>query len=348
MSKNIQYICPLCKSGRLILLKNAYKCGCCEKEYKIISEIPDFRIYPFPYSANEDSEVRILLDNYDRLDFLSLYKLRQSFFLDKNKSKDSLRKAEELHALSLKNLLGYHMDHSDVFSTNMKRFWAIIGKRINHGKEMSLELGCGRGTQIPDMLSIYKNVIAIDNSFSELIVTKKLLNQKKIAEKVCLVCACSESLPFMEKSFDAINMRSVLEHVEDQRSSLCEVHRVMRTGSILLLEIPNRFTFREEPHVKIYGVGFMPRRWMKGYVDLVTRKQLTFGGIRTLSYFELKALIKMIFGTQWEHRARLIDESRPGVTFIGKLYRKSRIFKKIVENIFVKFFCETHYLAIWK
>lgn len=344
----MHYICPMCKSDQIYISKTAYKCENCKKVYKIIAGIPDFRIYPFPYSNNEDTEVNILLENYDNLDYLNLYKLRQSFFVDKDKDEDELRKVRELHAASLKSLIDYHIDHSDIFSTNMKRFRHIIGKRVVHEENTALELGCGRGTQISDMLSIYRNVIAIDNSLSDLIVTRKMIEEKGVADRVKLVSACSESLPFTSDSFNVVNMRSVLEHVEDQERSLDEISRVLKRGGILLLETPNRFTFHKEPHVKVYGVGFVPRKWMRKYVELMTKRQITFQGKRSLSYFELRALLKKTFDTHWEHRVFLIDESRPGVTLIGKIYRRFGLAKRFVENLLTKFFCQTHYVAAWK
>jgi ubiquinone/menaquinone biosynthesis C-methylase UbiE len=290
----------------------------------------------------------MLLENYGNLDYLNLYKLRQNFLVDKNKDEDELTKVKELHESSLKSLVDYHADHSDIFSTSIKRFKHIIGKRIIHEEETALELGCGRGTQISDILSIYRNVIAIDNSLAELIVTKKMIEQKGITDHVQLACACSESLPFVPESFNAVNMRSVLEHVKDQEGSLEEIYRVLKKGGILVLETPNRFTFHKEAHVKVYGVGFVPRKWMRKYVDLMTNKQVTFEGKRSPSYFELRALLKRAFDTHWEHRVFLIDESRAGITFIGKIYRKYDLVKKLFENPLAKCFCQTHYVAAWK
>lgn len=261
----MQYICPICKSEQLSIAEDTYKCGNCKKVYKIIAGIPDFRIYPFPYSHNEDTEVKLLLENYDNLDYLNLYKLRESFFVDKNKDEDEIKRVRGLHERALKNLIG-QMDYSTIFSTNIKRFRHIIGKRIVHEEETALELGCGGGTQIPDILSIYRNVIAIDNSLAELIVTKKLLEQKGMTRNVGLVCACSESLPFVSDSFNVVNMKSVLEHVEDQERSLQEIYRVLKRGGILLFTTSNRFTYSKEPHVNVYGVGFVPRKWMRKYV----------------------------------------------------------------------------------
>jgi ubiquinone/menaquinone biosynthesis C-methylase UbiE len=113
------------------------------------------------------------------------------------------------------------------------------------------------------MFSIYKSVIAVDNSLADLIVTKKLLEKKGITDRIQLICVHSESLPLMPESFNALNIRSVLGHVEDQDSSLYEVHRVLKKRGILLLETPSRFTFHKEPHVKVSGIGFVLRKRMK-------------------------------------------------------------------------------------
>ena len=157
----MRYICPACKSDRLSVSDDICECGSCRRLYKVIAGIPDLRIYPFPYSNNEDTEVRILLENYDKLDFLSLYELRQSLLLDKTRAEVELKKVRDLHKSSVRRLVEYHMDYSNIFSTDMKRFRHIIGKRIVHEDGTALELGCGKGTQIPDMLSVYKNVVAV-------------------------------------------------------------------------------------------------------------------------------------------------------------------------------------------
>ena len=296
----MHYICPNCQCDQLYSPGKYYACEGCQERYRIIYGIPDLRIYPFPYSDREDVEVRTLLESYDRLDFIGHCRLRFGFFLDNSKTEKELQRVHDLHEASLKNLVD--MNHSNIFSTNLKRFRHIIGRRVTHAEGTALELGSGRGTQLPDVLSIYRNVIAMDNSMAEMILTKKLLEQKGLLERVQLVCACSESMPFPAGSFDAVNMRSVLEHMEDQERSMLEIHRVLTAGGILLLETPNRFTFGREPHVKVYGVGFVPRHYMRGYVDLLTGGQLTYGGIRNLSYFELRTLLRKTFGTTWEHQ----------------------------------------------
>jgi SAM-dependent methyltransferase len=46
------------------------------------------------------------------------------------------------------------------------------------------------------------------------------------------------SLPFESESFDAAVLGEVLEHIEDDRQALAEVHRVLRPEGVLALSVP--------------------------------------------------------------------------------------------------------------
>jgi ubiquinone/menaquinone biosynthesis C-methylase UbiE len=50
----------------------------------------------------------------------------------------------------------------------------------------------------------------------------------------------SERLPYDDGCFDVVISHHVIEHVEDQRLHLAEIHRVLRTGGIAYLATPNR------------------------------------------------------------------------------------------------------------
>jgi SAM-dependent methyltransferase len=51
----------------------------------------------------------------------------------------------------------------------------------------------------------------------------------------------SEHLPFASGSFDGVLMNEVLEHVEDERAALAEIHRVLAPGGLLVMFCPNRW-----------------------------------------------------------------------------------------------------------
>jgi SAM-dependent methyltransferase len=62
-----------------------------------------------------------------------------------------------------------------------------------------------------------------------------------------------ENLPFAEASFDSVTMLDVLEHTRDERSTLSEVHRVLRPGGLLVLTVPARhvFSFLDPDNAKL-------------------------------------------------------------------------------------------------
>jgi SAM-dependent methyltransferase len=54
------------------------------------------------------------------------------------------------------------------------------------------------------------------------------------------VCASGEALPLAGETMDVITFFEVLEHVENERRFLEEVHRVLKPGGLILLSVPNK------------------------------------------------------------------------------------------------------------
>ena len=59
----------------------------------------------------------------------------------------------------------------------------------------------------------------------------------KVGLDVCL--GTLNTCIFADNSFDAVTLLQVLEHVADPRETLMKVHRVLRAGGIVLVEVPN-------------------------------------------------------------------------------------------------------------
>lgn len=62
-----------------------------------------------------------------------------------------------------------------------------------------------------------------------------------------------EELPFADASFDSVTMLDVLEHTRDERSTLAQVHRVLRPGGLLVLTVPAQhvFSFLDPDNAKL-------------------------------------------------------------------------------------------------
>ena len=132
-------------------------------------------------------------------------------------------------------------------------------------------------------------VFGIDIAMRWLIIARKRLEEEGFG-LIPLACACAERLPIAPRSLSNIIAGDVIEHVGDQRATLFEAFRVLRSGGRLFLASPNRFSIAPEPHVGVWGVGYLPRRWMPAYVRIVSR--LDFRGIHTLGYSGWSSLLR--------------------------------------------------------
>ena len=101
---------------------------------------------------------------------------------------------------------------------------------------------------------------------------------------MCRSFAPAEALPFRDETFDAAVGGDVIEHVGDAQKTIAEAHRVLRPGGRLFLATPNRHSLGLEPHVGVWGVGFLPRKWMPTYVRVVSGGD--FRAIKTRSFLD--------------------------------------------------------------
>ena len=85
---------------------------------------------------------------------------------------------------------------------------------------------------------------------------------------VPMYAASAERLPHSDASLDVVVADSLLEHLDNPAQALAEWARVLRPGGTLLVWSPNRFSLAIDPHVRLWGLGFLPRRWQAPYVKL--------------------------------------------------------------------------------
>ena len=73
----------------------------------------------------------------------------------------------------------------------------------------------------------------------------------------------------------------VIEHVADQARYLAEIDRIAADGATIALATPNRFSLAAEPHVQVWGVGWVPTRFQARYVRARSGRAYDF--VRLLS-----------------------------------------------------------------
>jgi SAM-dependent methyltransferase len=168
-----------------------------------------------------------------------------------------------------------------------------------------LEIGCGTGGLLIAAARQYDRVIGVDIAFRWLAIATRRIQEAvrtgeltpEQASRIQLLCACAERLPLPEESFDLVVGASTIEHAQNQAEVLGQVQRALRPGGLLFLTTVNRLSLAPEPHVNVWGVGFVPRRWMSNYVRRV--RGVPYRYIRLLSSLELARFLRGAGFARW-------------------------------------------------
>jgi SAM-dependent methyltransferase len=121
-----------------------------------------------------------------------------------------------------------------------RRFQMILREAGIHATGSVLDLGCGVGTYLAHLAEHAKFAYGVELDFERAKTASKL--------NLAITCSAGEHLPFASHSFDLVLSHEVLEHVEDDRTNLEEIARVLRAphpetkspGGRLILFLPNR------------------------------------------------------------------------------------------------------------
>ncbi len=105
----------------------------------------------------------------------------------------------------------------------------FAGERI-HGKV--LENGCGVGMYVEKLAGLGADMIGLEYDFER--AADARVNSEKI------INAAGEFLPLPSSTFDLILSHEVIEHVQDDRSAIEEIVRVLKAGGRAVIFCPNR------------------------------------------------------------------------------------------------------------
>jgi ubiquinone/menaquinone biosynthesis C-methylase UbiE len=104
----------------------------------------------------------------------------------------------------------------------------------------TLEVGCGQGTLVNHLAPLGARMTGIDMSSESLRRAAAGAVEMGHAERVRLLRADAERLPFADASFDAVVSCGVLHHTPDTRAGLREIHRVARPGARVIVMLYRR------------------------------------------------------------------------------------------------------------
>lgn len=266
----VEYCCPGCR-GDLEELAAAFFCRNCARSFPVVLGIPDFRLRPDPYLgiAKDHAKARLLAERFDDLDLRGL--VEYYWQLTPSTPPELAQRFVE-HALE---------------GQNRGRHWLGEGLPGNTTGSPVLELGCRSGGVLAAAAEKGAAAVGIDIAFRWLVVARKCLAEAGLEAQLC--CSDAEHLPFVEGSFGLVLAENVLEHTARQTPLMAEVHRVLRAEGLARGTTWNRLAPTPEPHVRLWGVGWLPRPVGRRYVRW--RGKGDYENVYLLSAFELRRLL---------------------------------------------------------
>ncbi|MCS6861159.1 MAG: methyltransferase domain-containing protein [Abditibacteriales bacterium] len=293
-------LCPLCRVPLDDSIATRCVCPRCARSFPIFHGIPDLRSEPDEYSGEE---LATLLARFDESSLEDLIRLRLSF-------NQMPADVADLH-------LKHELVGNERGAERTEQIVRFAGDAVDFSG-IALDIGCGMGGMVHALAQRFAWAVGIDVALPDLIIAQKRCQEAGL-DNVTFICASAEALPFADGTFAMMNATDVVEHVPQQRLFLSEGYRVLQPGGYFCFNSPNRYNiFGPEPHVNLWGVGFLPRAWMPAYVKLF--KGMGYTGKRLLSYLELRAMLHQTLGAD---KARNGTASGPSFQILGTAIRAS-------------------------
>src|SRR3989344_6780899 len=181
-------------------------------------------------------------------------------------------RAAELH----KNVPADHYARS-IKENPLHKFWHTrrfeeIGKMIEPSGGRILDIGSADGTFTKIIIDKSKanKVVGIDVLERSVSYAKRRFARSKV---VSFRVADAHSLPFPDKSFDAVFCLETLEHVEDPLKAACEMFRVLKEDGYAVVLVPNEnFLFKTLWPIWLMGPG---KIWRGTHIQDLSAEEIT-------------------------------------------------------------------------
>lgn len=243
------FVCPRCRAP-LTEAADAYRCQDCGSVYPVALGIADFRVFPDPWigmTDDRDKGRRLAAQTADQ-DFAATVRAYWDMTPDTprpwaNRFTERVLAAEERG--------------EDWVA------WMADADKVESG-DLWLDIGCGTADLAAAVTRRGGIFVGVDIAFRWLVVARK--RPALGGNRALVVCANAEHLPFADGTFDRVVTSGTLEHCADAAVVAAEGHRVLRSDGAMRIRTVNRYSILREPHVGLWGVGLVPRRWADALV----------------------------------------------------------------------------------
>jgi demethylmenaquinone methyltransferase/2-methoxy-6-polyprenyl-1,4-benzoquinol methylase len=165
----------------------------------------------------------------------------------KNSNDHKKRQVEQM----FDNISTHYDGLNRVISFGIDQSWRkkVINMVSNTKPEKVMDVATGTGDLAIAMAKTSaKEIIGIDISNGMLDIGRKKIKAKALSEKIEMVQADSENLPYKDNTFDAITVAFGVRNFENLDKGLKEIFRVLKPGGIfVVLETsnPTKFPFKQ-------------------------------------------------------------------------------------------------------
>ena len=161
--------------------------------------------------------------------------------IDRTKPVKSESIDNELYEIA--NWWGNNSPYRILRNMNRVRIPFFVEKFKNSGNKI-LDIGCGGGLVSEELAMNGFSVTGIDRSINSLEIASnhwRATDNDMVAPKYILGDAYK--LPFDSESFDGVVISDVLEHLDDLKKVVNEIHRVLKPKGVLVFDTINRSIF---------------------------------------------------------------------------------------------------------
>lgn len=174
------------------------------------------------------------------------------------------------------------------FVVRRKLLKIIISSFDFKSNPVTLDIGCGTGSNLKTLKDLGLKVIGIDQSNYALSIIKRKSNFP-------LICGDINQLPIRSDSVGTIIAMDILEHLEDDSNGIGEIYRVLEKNGTIILTVP-AFGF-------LWGIQDVITGHKRRYKKKEIIKKLEEEGFKVIrsSYFNFFLFFPIFFARRLVH-----------------------------------------------